>query len=111
MHVTITARHCEIPEELRLRARTLLERLCKVAVRPHDGQVTFTADHGSPRVEVRLHAARGVVHVGRAEGPDHRSALDRAVARVRRQLDKALPRKTRRRRRATARSVLEREPR
>lgn len=111
MRVTITARHCEIPEELRLRARTLLERLRKVAVRPHDGQVMFSLDHGTPTVEVRLHTARGMIHVGTAEGADHRSALDRAVARVRRQLDKALPRKTRRRRRATPRRVLERERR
>ena len=40
-------------------------------------------------VELRLHTARGRVHVGTADGADHRSALDRAVAKVRRQLDKA----------------------
>ena len=88
MRITITARHCEIPDELRVRARTLLERLTRVASRPHDGQVIFGADHGSPAVELRLHTARGQVYIGTASGPDHRTALDRAVARVRRQLDK-----------------------
>ncbi len=101
MRITITARHCEIPDELRARARTLLERLTKVAPRPHDGQVVFLADHGMPTVEVRLHAARGAVHVGTASAADHRTALDHAVAKVRRQLDKSPVR----------RRALERQPR
>ena len=88
MRVTITARHCEISEELRARARVLLERLGKVAGRPHDGSMTFEEDHGAASTELRLHTARGVVHVASAVGADHRSALDRAMARLRRQLDK-----------------------
>ena len=88
MRVTITARHCEIPDELRARARDRLERLARIAPRPHDGRVVFVADNGRPTVEVRLHTGRGVVHVGTARGADHRSALDLAVAKVRRQLDK-----------------------
>jgi len=88
MRITITARHCDIPDELRQRARALLERLSRVAARPHDAQVIFGADHGTPTVEVRLHTARGRIHVGTAGGADHRSALDRAGAKVRRQLDK-----------------------
>src|SRR6267378_830771 len=79
MRITITARHCEIPDELRARARERLERLARIAPRPHDGRVVFVADNGRPTVEVRLHTARGAVH---------RSALDLAVAKVRRQLDK-----------------------
>lgn len=107
MRITITARHCEIPDELRLRARELLERLRRVATRPHDGQVIFRKDHGSPAVEVRLHTARGAIHVGTADGTDHRSALDRAAAKVRRQLGKAAPTQ---RRAAAARRALGREP-
>jgi ribosome-associated translation inhibitor RaiA len=108
MHITITARHCEIPEELRARARALVERLAKVATRPHDGQVLFSEDHGMPSVEVRVHAARAVAHVATAGGADHRSALDLAVARVRRQLGKAAPK---RRRVAAARRAGQREAR
>jgi len=89
MRITITARHCDVPSELRDRARHVLDRLSKVAPRPHDAQVIFGADHGTPMVELRLHTARGRVHVGTADGADHRSALDRAAAKVRRQLDKA----------------------
>ena len=111
MRITITARHCEVPDELRARARRLVERLSRMATRPHDAQVLFDEDHGTPAVEVRVHTARGMVHVGAAEAPDHRSALDRAAAKVRRQLDKAPRKRTKRRQRGTARRVLEREPR
>ena len=90
MRITITARHVEIPDELRARARTLLDRLGKVAARPHDAQVVFADDHGEAAVEVRLHTARGKVYVGKALADDHRTALDRATQRVRRQLDKHL---------------------
>src|SRR6266550_2821696 len=100
MRITITARHCEIPDELRARARERLERLARIAPRPHDGRVVFVADHGRPTVEVRLHTGRGAVHVGTARGADHRTALDLAVAKVRRQLDKDPTRRTL----ATARS-------
>ena len=48
MRITITARHCDIPDELRTRARAVLERLSRVASRPHDGQVLFGEDHGTP---------------------------------------------------------------
>jgi putative sigma-54 modulation protein len=88
MQITITARHCELPERLRERARTLVERLARVAPRPHHGKVVFIGDHG-PTVEIQLHVPHGEIHVGRAQGADHASALDLAVARVRRQLDKA----------------------
>ncbi|HYK83497.1 MAG TPA: HPF/RaiA family ribosome-associated protein [Gemmatimonadales bacterium] len=106
MRITITARHADIPDALRLRARVLLERLTKVASRSHDGQVIFGTDHGMASAEVRLHTARGTIHVGTAAAVDHRSALDRAAAKVRRQLDKAVAR----RRAARVRRAREREP-
>ena len=46
MRITITARHCEVPDELRARARRLVERLSRMATRPHDAQVLFD---GAPR--------------------------------------------------------------
>ena len=89
MRITITARHCELPAGLEERTRAVLERLSKVAGRPHDARAIFGTDHGASTVELRLHTARGHVHVATASGDDHRSALDRAAAKVRRQLDKA----------------------
>lgn len=107
MRITITARHCDVGAELETRARALLARLERIAPRPHDARIWFVADNGRPMVEVRLHAARGVLHVAKARGSDHRTALDAAVAKVRRQLDKS----PMRRRAARARRARTREPR
>jgi ribosome-associated translation inhibitor RaiA len=89
MRVTITARHIAVGPELRGRARELVDRLARIAPRAQNAQVLFADDHGLPLVELRLTLARAAVLVGRAEGADHRTALDRAAARVRRQLDKS----------------------
>ena len=88
MRITITARHCDIPADLRASARARLERLSRIASRPHHLQLIFDAEHGKPTVELRLHTNRRHVHFATAEAADHRSALDRAIAKVRRQLDK-----------------------
>jgi ribosome-associated translation inhibitor RaiA len=103
MRITITARHVEVSDELRERARALVSHLARLASRPHDGQVILTEDHGVPSAEVRLHTVRGQVLVGVSDGADHRSALDKAVARVRRQLDKPAGKTGRARSRAVLR--------
>jgi len=95
MRTTITARHCEVSDDLRARARELIERLARFATRPHGAQVIFSADHRAASAEVRLHTVRGHVYVATADGDDHRSALDRAAARIRRQLDKVPARRRR----------------
>ena len=88
METTITTRHGEIPEALHLRAERLVERLARLATRPTAAHVTFGLDHQRATAEIRLTAARGAVHVASAEAPDHRTALDRAAQKLRRQLDK-----------------------
>ena len=48
MLITVTARHCEIAEELRLRATQVLDRLAHHASRAVDGTVVFDmVDHKS----------------------------------------------------------------
>lgn len=88
MKVSITARHGEIPEQLRERAEAVLARLAKLAERPTSAHVTFDVDHQRATVEMVLNAARGAVHVASADAIDHRTALDRVAAKIRRQLDK-----------------------
>jgi ribosomal subunit interface protein len=100
MRVTITARHCEVSAELRARASEQLDRLERVARRAHQARVLFLMDAGQPVVELQLHTVRGKVNVARAPGADHRTALDRATARLRRQLGRE-PRAARPRRRTT----------
>jgi ribosomal subunit interface protein len=97
MQTTITARHCEVPEPLRERALTVVERLGNLASRPMEMTVVFDADGARQTAELRLHVARGEVLVAKGEGSDHRSALDRAEDKLRRQVQRASsrPRRTR----------------
>ncbi len=88
MQLTITSRHEEVPEALRTRAEVVVHRLARFAHRPTRAQVEFNLDHHRATAELRLHAARGTVHVASAEAGDHRTALDRAAAKLRRQLDR-----------------------
>jgi ribosomal subunit interface protein len=88
METMITTRHGDIPDALRARVSRVVARLAKLANRPTTAHVTFAQEHQQASAEVRLVAARGVVHVASAEARDHRTALDRAVAKLRRQLDK-----------------------
>jgi ribosomal subunit interface protein len=89
MHTTITARHCEIPEDLKTRAEAIVERLGHFASRPVECTVLFTSDHNQATAEVRLAAPRGKLFVATGEGGDHRTALDRAEDKLRHQLEKA----------------------
>ena len=92
MQTTITARHCEITDALRERARTVVERLGGFAHRPIESAVVFDTDGGQQTAELRLHVARGELLVARGEADDHRTALDRAEEKLRRQLEKTMPR-------------------
>jgi len=89
MQPTITARHCEISEALRERAVTVIQRLGNLVSRSLDSAVVFDTDGSRQTVEIRLHIPRGEVLVARGEGPDHRTALDRAEERLKRQLERA----------------------
>ena len=89
MQTTITARHCGISDALKERARTVVERLGSMATRPIESAVVFDSEGPVQTAELRLHVARGEVLIARGEAADHRTALDRAEERLRRQLEKA----------------------
>jgi len=86
--ITITARHCEIPAELRARADEVCRRLGAQAQRPLEASVTFDVDGLALTAEIRLHSSRGDTFVATGDGKDHRSALDRAEEKLKRQLEK-----------------------
>jgi ribosomal subunit interface protein len=88
MQTTITVRHCEITDALRERALAVSDRLATFAPRPVEAAVVFDADGQQRVVELRLHIARGEILVAKGEGGDHRTALDRAEDKLRRQLEK-----------------------
>ena len=97
MQTTITARHCEISEALRERALSVVERLGGFATRPMKAHVVFDADGLQQTAELRLHLGTGDVLVAGGEAGDHRTALDRAEDKLRKQLEKVAgrPRRSR----------------
>lgn len=94
MRITITARHTEIDDDLRAQTRELVAKVVKLVRRADHAQVTFTEDHGEAGVEIEVHAPRGRVYVAKSAAADHRSALDAAIGRIKRQLldEKETPR-------------------
>ncbi|MEE8361872.1 MAG: HPF/RaiA family ribosome-associated protein [Gemmatimonadales bacterium] len=92
METTITARHFEISDGLRQRADTIMARLENAAPRPVSNHIVFDVQGSTPSAEIRLHLSQGEVMVATGEGPDHRTALDRAEAKLISQLRKAVER-------------------
>lgn len=88
MQTIITARHCEVPDDLRQRAAEQMDKLARIASRPQRAEVIFDVDHQKKIVELRLSQPQGRVNVATAEADDFGTALDRAVQRLRHQLDK-----------------------
>jgi ribosomal subunit interface protein len=89
MQTTITVRHAEVPDVLREHAITVMERLASLAHRPMESAVVFDTDGTEQTVELRLHLAQGEVLVAKGEAADHRTALDRAEEKLRRQVTRA----------------------
>jgi len=85
--VTVAARHGAIEPELRARAEAIARRLGGQTPFAHEAVVVFDTAPMAGLVELRLHLAGGKVLVATGEAPEHRSALDQAEARLRRQLE------------------------
>ena len=84
----VTARHCEIDDDVRDRAVELIQKLAKLATRPQRAEVVFDDDHHRKIVEFQLYVARGQAHISSSEASDFRKAMDSAAAKLRNQLDK-----------------------
>lgn len=98
MKTSITARHCEITDDLRDRATALIERMERFSPHALEGHVIFDVEPDGQLVELKLHVRRGLILVGVATADDHRTALDRAEEKLRRQLEKATTQSRRTRR-------------
>jgi ribosomal subunit interface protein len=97
MQTTITARHCEVSDPLRARAISVGERLGSLAAQAMEMTVVFSSEGLRQTAELRLHLAGGEILVATGEEVDHRTALDRAEEKLRRQVKRASdrPRRTR----------------
>jgi ribosomal subunit interface protein len=92
MQTTITVRHSEISSALRERAGSVMDRLGSLAPRAIEAAVVFDTDGTQSTVELRLHLPQGELLVAKGEAADHRTALDRAEEKLRRQVERAADR-------------------
>ena len=88
MDVTVSARHCTITDELRERATQVVERLAQRTPFAQDATVVFDAETLRQTAEIRIRLTGGEVLVATGAGDDHRTALDQAERRLRRQLSR-----------------------
>ena len=89
MNVTITARHCDIPDSLRDVAERHVHRLGRYNPKLAAADVTFERERVEHAVEIRLGVAGEPVLVAHGSGATFKSALDRGVHRASRQLRRA----------------------
>lgn len=92
MRTTISARHVAVDESLRSRTEQVLERLGHFTSRAVEATAVFDTIAGRPAAELRLNCAGKPTLVSTAGGDAHRSALDKAEARMRRQLSRVATR-------------------
>ena len=88
MRVQFTERHCSVPEEVLERTRTQVEALAKYQARATAADVVYSEEKHSKQVEVIIHIDGAEPVVGRGDGPEFRTAVDRVVDRLRRMLRK-----------------------
>ncbi len=89
MQSTFAARHCEVADDLKARAHAVMDRLAHFPPHAIEGGVVFDLTAEGHLVELKLHIPGGRWLVATAVEPDHRSALDRAEEKLKKQLDRA----------------------
>lgn len=100
MKTKVTALHCQVADDLRVRAETVAERFEHLSPHALETTVVFDLDAGQPTAEIRLHVRGGQILVAQGTDKDHRTALDRAEEKLRKQLERAATQALRNRRTA-----------
>ena len=86
MNVTISARHCEIPESLRAATEQRVQRLGRFDPRLAEAEVTYQRERAQHEAEIRLAVQGEGPLVARGSGASFGVALARTIDRVSRQL-------------------------
>lgn len=89
MQSSFAARHCEVADDLKARAHDVMERLAHLPPHAIEGGVVFDLTPEGHLAELKLHIPGGRWLVATAIERDHRTALDRAEEKLKKQLDKA----------------------
>ena len=82
MRIQITARHCEIPEDLRRRTDARLRKLTRYDPRLSAASVRFELEKHVRRAEAILSVDREGPVVAHGEGQDFREAADQLLDRL-----------------------------
>jgi ribosomal subunit interface protein len=86
MNVSITTRHCSVSERTRSEAEERLQRLQRYEPRVANAEIEFDDDHGTKQVETRIFVMGSHSIVAHGSGDTFRTALDRSIDRLTRQL-------------------------
>ncbi len=90
MEVSITVRHTSVSDDIKERARELVDKLMLRAQAPQPAKVVLDQDHDKCLAELKMYIPGGHLVVATAEESDFRTALDRMVDKAAVQLDKVL---------------------
>ena len=94
MRVQITARHCEVPDDVLERTEAQVQALEKYHPRASAADVVFMEEKLVKIAEVIVHVHGGEPIVARGEGEEFRSALDVMIERISRRLRRQRERRT-----------------
>lgn len=86
MQVNITARHCNVPQKVKVEAQERVKRLERYEPRVDNAVIEFDNDHGTKQVETRIFVAGSHSIVAHGSGETFRTALDQSMDRLTRQL-------------------------
>ncbi|MFH1689617.1 MAG: ribosome-associated translation inhibitor RaiA [Candidatus Eisenbacteria bacterium] len=85
MRTRLTCRHCELEPELREHVDSRIERLARYFDRVDEAHVVFTTEGHRCIADVTVHASRAVIS-SEQTADDMRSAFDRSIEKVERQI-------------------------
>ena len=88
MEISVTVRHTSVPEDIKERARELVEKLARRAYRPQNAKIVLYHEHDRCVAELKMRLAGGQMIVASAEAGEFRTALDRMMDKASAQLDK-----------------------
>lgn len=90
----ISARHCDVPEDVLERTEAQVASLAKYSPRASAAEVVYMEEKLTRIAEVIVHIDGGEPVVARGEGDEFRTALDQVVDRMGRRLRRQRERRT-----------------
>jgi putative sigma-54 modulation protein len=88
VRVQVTARHCEVPDDVRARTESQVLALAKYESRATAVDVVFSDEKHARKIELLVHIDGAEPVAAHGEGGDFRAALSEGIDRVSRMLRK-----------------------